>query len=148
MHIEDTKNLQILEGVNRREDFAERLSAHARTPEQVLRVAFNAVMEGLETERKAKCDSAMSHRVWEAISKERLKTLKKTLIDAICVKMLLQFSDDQIKEYMQKDILAPEVLSVYKEKQTFVVSSVIEKAKSMSKELVYRHYKCRQKRGD
>lgn len=122
---------------------AQRISGQANAPEQALKSIFEGFMQKLEIVSKIKFEDSMKDRVWNAVSGEKLKTLKETLIFEFCEKILGDFNEDEAKEMLEEHKSTGAVKNIryshhlqtaYELSRSSIIDAVTNKANSMTQE--------------
>ncbi len=122
-------------------ELAQRLSGHAKAPEQALKYIFIGSMQQLEEIANSPFEESMKERVWSAVSNDKLKTLKETFMLAFCDKILGSFNEEQAAEMLEehkstgavKNIIYSSLIqSAYFLHQESISESICNKANSMT----------------
>jgi hypothetical protein len=121
-------------------ELAQRMSAHAKVPEEALMSLFTGAMQGLEQITKTTFETSMKERVWDAVSKEKLKSLKEALMFEFCEKILGGFNEDQASEmleehkrtgFVENSIYSFHLQVAYALSRELISDAVVQKALSM-----------------
>lgn len=122
-------------------ELAQRMSGHAKAPEQALKSIFKGAMQKLEEVANTNFEVLMKERVWSTVSNENLKTLKKTFILEFCDKILGIFNEEQASEMLEEHkrtgfvkniIYSSQMQTAYALSQESIIDAVIKKANSMT----------------
>lgn len=126
-------------------ELAQRLTSDSKAPEEALQASFSGVMEQLEVIAHTKFDSSMKERVWNAVSEEKLKTLKTEFIYTVCERILGSFNEEDSRLMLEehkntgciKNIRYTSGLQVaFHLSQSTIIDAVMQKATSMTKEWI------------
>jgi hypothetical protein len=126
-------------------ELAQRISGHAKAPEQALQSVFTGAMENLEEISKTTFESSMKERVWSSVSEAKLKNLKEAFILEFCEKILGSFSNEEAGTMLEenkklgavKNILYSSRLQVaFALQQKSIIEAVVKKADSMTEEWI------------
>ena len=140
----DVKSAQIMD-VTSKWELAQRLSGHTKAPEQALKCVFKGAMQHLEVVANTKFETSMKERVWEKVSKEKLKTLKETFILEFCDKILGDFNDEAVNEMIEEHKLigiikfsmnSIQLQTAYSLTQSSIIDTVVQKANSMIRDWI------------
>lgn len=122
-------------------ELAERLAGTSGAPEESLRAIFEGAMRELEKIANTTFELPMKERVWEAVSKEKVKTLRETLLHEFCKQILGVFSDVEVGVMLAEhkrtgairgDTVLGATLSVqYQRSLELIIDTVVQKAISM-----------------
>lgn len=126
-------------------ELAQRISGHAKAPEQALKSIFTGAMQSLEEISKTKFESLMKEKIWLTVSGEKLKILREAFILEFCEKILGSFSDEEaaimLEEHKRtgavKNMLYSSQLQVaFQLEQESIINAVVKKANSMTEEWI------------
>jgi hypothetical protein len=126
--------------ISHRCELAQRIAGDAKAPRQALRSVFKRVMKGLEERAHTKFEMAMKDRVWNAVSRQKLKTLRETLILEFCEKILGGFSDGEVDAMLEEHKRTGAVKNInhnvqlqtaYLLSKASIIDAVTQKADSM-----------------
>ncbi len=127
-----------VEDITLKWELALRLSSEAKAPKEVLQAIFQGVMQQIEKKEGRKIEASIKVRVWEKVSKEKLKNLREVLIFEVCDKILSSFNNEIIRgmlEEHKKDekiiCYSSELQRAYNQSYSLVIDAVVEKATSM-----------------
>lgn len=131
---------QVADITNKRE-LAQRISGHAKAPEQALESIFTGVMQQLEVVAKTKFETSMKDRVWDKVSGDKLKTLKETFILKFCEKILGSFDEEEASAMLEEHkrtgaikniIYSSQLQKAFTSSQSSIIDAVVQKANSMT----------------
>jgi hypothetical protein len=83
-------------------ELAQRMAGHSKMPEDCLKALFEGIIQGIEKQANTTLKPSLRERVWEAVSKEKLKNLKETFILEVCEKILGGFKEAEVKEMLEE----------------------------------------------
>ncbi len=119
---------------------AQRISGHAKAPEEALESIFLGAMQHLEKISKTTFDAPMKERVRNAVSAERLTGLKEVFILEFCEKILGDFDENDVsamlEEHKRTGIITTQKYSqqlqiAFALNQGIIIDAVVNKANSM-----------------
>lgn len=131
-------------------ELAARLSADSDAPKDVLKAVFDGAIEVLENRLNMKLEPSVKQRVWNTVSKEKLKILEEILISNVCEKLLCSFKHKQIikmlerhkidntvkNDYANNDYSATVLQNAYQLNKESIVDALVEKSLLMAKDLI------------
>jgi hypothetical protein len=122
-------------------ELAQRISGHAKAPEDAIRSIFTGIMISLEDHAKKTFEPSMKDRVWNKVSKENLKTIKDFFITEFCDKILGRFKENEVEEMLKEHIrtgfvrnplYSSHIQTAYHFNQTSIIDSICKKAEEMA----------------
>lgn len=93
-------NMQIHELVNRYE-LSQHLLSETKIPTEAIQIIFTKIIKDKEINKDPNFTSSLCEKIWQAVSKERIITLKNSLVLAFCDKVLCHFNEDEVEEMLQ-----------------------------------------------
>ena len=140
----DVKNTQtLIQGP--KWELAQRLAGQANAPKDALESIFKGAINALEEESKTTISPSIKQRVWENVSKERLKTLTQAFLEEFCKETLGSFTEEEInqmlQEHKQTNVIKYSKLNIqlqvsFQLTQPLVIDVVVRKAQSMVTEWI------------
>lgn len=126
-------------------ELAQRISGHAKTPEQALESIFKGIVQQLEESAEIKLETFTKDKIWSIVSNERLDVLKSTLINEFCEKILGDFNENQVgemledhktKDFTQIGCYSQKINKLYADNQESIIETVVTKANSFTNDLI------------
>jgi hypothetical protein len=126
--------------MNSKRELAQRLSGHARAPEEALKSIFTGAMQQLEVVTERKFETPMQDRVWNKVSGNRLKVIKETFILEFCEKILGRFNGEETSAMLEEHLKTgavknvtyiPKLQTAYESSRSSIIDAVVQKANSM-----------------
>ena len=117
------------------------MSGHANAPEQALRSVFLGAIKQLEEVAKTEFSSSMVEKVWDTVSKEKLKSLKESFILEFCDQILGSFEEAEVnamlEEHKRTSVIrnmkySTQLQVAFGLSQQNILDAVVEKANSMT----------------
>ncbi len=114
-------------------------------PEICLKTVFDVALQKLKDLLNADIESSLEDRIWKLISQKKLPLLTETLITACCEHVLAEFEDKEINQMLEEFktmgivknlLLSLQLVEAYKLKREILISSVAERANSLSEDLI------------
>lgn len=121
-------------GITNKWVLAKCISGHAEAPEQALNAIFNGAMQQLELVTKTNFEASMKDRVWDKVSRERLKTLKDAFTLEFCDKILGPYDEEEamaiLEEHRRTGHVSCLQIGLFWYTSS-IIESVVQKANSM-----------------
>jgi hypothetical protein len=126
-------------------ELAERIFGSSEDSEQILYPLFQGIMDGIEVEINKKLDVSMKKRIWDQVSKEKLKTVSESFIVECQEKVIGCFKDDEViemlNEYTQTGAIkfsenSIKMQEIFGLKQESIIKAVIQKVQSTAGEWI------------
>lgn len=127
--------------LNSKWELAQRMSGHAKAPEQALKSIFNGAMLGIEEATNTTFEASTKERIWNAVSNEKLEMLKEHFMLDFCNKILGGFNEKQAGEMLEEHkktgrvkniIYSGQIQTAYYFNQELIIKDIAEKASSMA----------------
>ena len=122
-------------------ELAQRISGHAKAPEQALKSVFTAAMQQLEVIARTKFETPMRDRVWDRVSGDKLKALKEEFILEFCDKILGGFDEEAATAMLAEHKRTGDVKNLrystqlqvaFQLSQSSIIDAIVQKANSMT----------------
>lgn len=122
-------------------ELAQRISGHARAPEQAVKSIFEEIMQQLEVQAQTKFEAPMKEKIWQATSSQRLRISKESFVLEFCDQILDSFSEEEAAAaltehkttgFVKNILYKSRIQKAYALCCDSIIDSVVMKAKSMA----------------